>query len=94
MTEPNHPSPGDVCVGCVHRPDPHNCRYFYLTEVLPFTRPDGGKDAARWMLLCERCYQLEGGDTPSALKQGLIPIGCDMQWPEGLRVDIKPPVVN
>lgn len=91
---PKHPTAGDVCLGCVHRPDPNRCRYFYLTKPLPFKRQDGSRGNARWILVCKRCSRLEGGDTSSAIKKGLVPIGCDMPWPDDLHVDIDPPVVH
>ena len=91
---PARPSPGDVCVGCVHEPDPRECHYFYTTgSGLEFHRPDGTSAVAHWILLCEECSEIESGDIKTAIEKGLVPLGCDMRWPEELAdIEIKPVV--
>jgi len=87
---PERPSAGDLCVGCEHRPDPHECHYFYVAgSGLQFFRPDGSSGVAHWVLLCEECSNIEGGDVPSAMEKGLVPLACDMRWPSDLEVEIR-----
>lgn len=81
---PTQPSPGDICVGCIHEPDPYECHYFYIAgNGLQFFRPDGTSAVAHWVLLCDECDKIEGGDISTAIKKGLVLIGCDMRWARG-----------
>ena len=87
MSEPEHPSPGDVCIGCVHKPDPHGAHYFYLPGRTVFVAPDGHTDSPSWILLCEACFVKHAGQIGDDIKAGLIKFGCDMVWPEDFHVN-------
>jgi hypothetical protein len=91
-TESPHPEAGDVCVGCVHKPDPEaGCHYYLLKRpdgsgALEFTRPDGTRDIAHWLLVCNDCFARFGGNVEAALERGEVKVACDMRWPEGVHV--------
>lgn len=85
-----HPDPGDVCIGCVHEPNPKECHYFLIPGGMDFARPDDSTSTAEWILLCDRCFAfLPPEGIRSALERKLVLIGCDMLWPEGLTVKIQ-----
>ena len=72
------PKPGDVLLGCIHRPDVHGKSHvFSLPKGLEFRRPDGSSGNATWVLLCNQCFTKHADDPLKA------PIGCDLTWEEG-----------
>lgn len=83
---PTHPSPGDVCVGCRHRPDPQSAHFYWVDGGLEFTRPDKHVGTAVWILLCDACVVEHGPDITASIDKGRVKIACDLVWPEGLNV--------
>lgn len=89
---PDHPSPGDICIGCVHKPEPDGCHYFYLgTSGITFKSPNGRSGTASWMLLCDACFIKHAGTMKEDINDGRVQIGCDMVWPDDLRVNFLRP---
>lgn len=80
------PRPGDICVGCVHKSDPHGCHYFYLANGVLFKSSTGRVGTASWMLLCDACFMEHGGHIKESLDKDLVQIGFDMVWPDHLEV--------
>jgi hypothetical protein len=78
------PRPGDVCVGCVHEPNPHGCHYYYVG--ISFRTPDGRTGESSWLLMCDACFMKHGETIRDDLGAGKFPIGCDMVWPEDMRI--------
>jgi hypothetical protein len=73
------PKPGDVLVGCVHRPTPGGAHVFHVPDGVPVkkvTRTGRTTLVARWIMLCDSCFRLYGGGVLDA------PIGCDHTWTE------------
>lgn len=73
------PQPGDVVVGCRHRPKPSGAHIFKLLVKFTFTRADGTKSDAQWIFLCDRCFEkhvASGGRATDA------PLACDFVWKE------------
>jgi len=70
------PKPGDVLLGCVHRPNPYAAHIFQLHEGINFKRPDGTLGEAKWIALCAACFR-DHVDSPMK-----APIGCDLVWHE------------
>jgi hypothetical protein len=71
------PAPGDLLLGCKHRPDVYKSHVFRADML--FRRPDGSSRIARWLILCDRCFQryaIQEGDPSKA------PIGCERIWRE------------
>jgi hypothetical protein len=75
MSRPQ-PKPGDVLLGCVHRPNPYAAHIFQFPRGMNFRRPDGTLGEAKWLALCDVCFQTHVADPTKA------PIGCDLTWPE------------
>ncbi len=85
---PPQPSPGDLVVGCVHRPSPHGSHVIRVDPGVPFAMrmPVGdvdretlevwGEALANWIFVCDDCFD------HYPVRQE-IPIGCAMRWPEG-----------
>ena len=88
---PTHPSPGDVCLGCVHKPDPDGCHYFYMASGVGFKTTTGRAGSAYWMFLCEACFVKYAGNIKANIDSGSLQIGCDMVWPEDLQVTFVRP---
>jgi hypothetical protein len=93
---PTQPSPGDICVGCIHRPNPDGCHYYYIPEGMKFSPPGEPLDMAKaksahWILLCDICEQgvNDGGGITNSIEEGKLLIGCDMEWPENLEVKMS-----
>ena len=80
MTDKPTPRPGDVLLGCIHKPIPYFAHVFLIPNPhgLPFRRPDGTTASAKWIVLCDRCHVVflnhDGVLTPD------VPIGCDAVW--------------
>lgn len=70
------PTPGDVLLGCIHRPDPYDAHIFNIPEGLKFTKPDKTKGTAEWIILCDACFARYGAQPSHA------PISCDCVWKE------------
>ena len=72
------PRPGDVLLGCVHRPDPYAAHIYSVPDGLGFRRPDGSTETAKWIVLCDGCHQryviLRGGSASDA------PLARDFTW--------------
>ena len=84
MNDRLQPTPGDVLVGCVHRPTPDSAHVFYVPDGVPVRKVTWmGRSSlvARWIMLCDSCFQLYGGSVLDA------PIGCDHTW-----TDRDPPI--
>lgn len=80
-TDRPQPQPGDVIVGCKHRPKLTSAHVFKLTQGigLSFTRPNGTTGKADWIFLCDKCFRkhvLTGGLATDA------PLSCDFVWKE------------
>lgn len=77
----SRPSPktGDVLLGCKHEPDPYADYIFQVPRGLPFTRPDGSKSVATWIVLCDACFTRHG------VKASNAPLACDFTWKESDR---------
>jgi hypothetical protein len=86
---PTSPREGDVCIGCVHRPNPTaGCHFFWLgSSGMMFQRPGGTMGRARWLLLCTGCFTENADQISENLRSGRVKVGCDMMWPKGLRVN-------
>lgn len=77
MTNRPRPQPGDVLLGCIHKPNPYAAHVFLVPSGLPFTRPDRTTGTAKWIVLCDTCrevYVLSGGRASDA------PLACDATW--------------
>lgn len=86
---PTSPSPGDVCLGCIHRPDPEvGCHYFWLGGNMPFRRTDDTMGYAKWLLLCSSCFVEHADKISENLRAGKVKVGCDLVWPDGLDVEM------
>ena len=86
------PSPGDVCVGCVHKPSPHGCHYYYVGsggDGISFKSPGGRAGTASWMLLCNACFVKHADHLSEDLDAGRVLIGCDMIWPDDLQITFE-----
>lgn len=71
------PKPGDVLLGCVHRPNiAEGSHVFGLDAPIEFKRPGGTTGTANWIILCGACFVKYGHEAYNA------PIGCDMTWRE------------
>ena len=85
---PKQPSPGDVCIGCMHRPEPEdNAHYYYRFAGIEFQRPDGTQGVAKWLLICDACFIKHGDRMHEDLLAGKVKIACDLKWPEGATVN-------
>ncbi len=85
-----HPSPGDMCAGCAHAPDPRNCHFFHFPNGLPLRKPDGALIVAAWMLVCDVCFEkCVNSDLHQALACKDVRITRNMLWPEGMTVQFK-----
>lgn len=72
------PQPGDVMLGCVHRPNPYSAHVYQVPKGMPFKRPDGTSATATWIVLCAGChgrYVVAGSGNASD-----APIACDLTW--------------
>lgn len=76
MTQPT-PKPGDVLLGCKHKPNPYASHIFQVPDGLSFTRPDGSKGVAAWIVICDACFTIYGTNAMDA------PLSCDLTWREG-----------
>lgn len=75
MSKPQ-PKPGEILLGCVHRPNPYKSHLFKIDgDAIRFQRPDGSTGSATWLVLCAECFV--AGDPLKA------PIGCDYTWEDG-----------
>jgi len=86
---PKQPRAGDVCVGCVHEPDIYAGSHYYWVGVggLIIKRPVEAE--TQWVLLCDACFVRFGQDFRGALIRHELPIGCVMQWPEGVTIEFR-----
>lgn len=93
---PSHPSPGDVCLGCIHKPDPsHGCHYYWIGKEgqgpsaggIRFRRADGSEGEASWILLCDLCQVKHAGTLDEDIKAGRVLLNRDMRWPADLKVE-------
>lgn len=78
MTDIPQPQPGDVLLGCKHRPNIHASHVFQVKTGLPFTRPDGSSATATWIFICDNCFKkhvIDGDGLASS-----APLSCDMTW--------------
>lgn len=81
------PEPGQTVLGCIHKPDPHGAHYYFVEgEGVTFGRPDGTMGLSHWIILCFDCADKHGEDLRDAIAEGKLLIGCDMPWPEDLKV--------
>jgi hypothetical protein len=72
------PRPGDVLLGCAHRPSPYAGHIYSIPNGLPFRRPNRTAATAKWIVLCGDCqrrYVLLGGGSATD-----APIACDYTW--------------
>ena len=78
---PVQPSPktGDILLGCKHKPNPYASHIFQVPSGLPFTRPDGSKSVATWIVICDACFAKYGA------KPSHAPLACDFTWKESDR---------
>lgn len=80
MSDRPSPKPGDVLLGCVHKPNLYSAHIFLVPNPngLPFRRPDGTHGSAKWIVLCDPCNTVfmehDGRLTAD------VPIGCDHVW--------------
>ena len=74
MSDRPSPKPGDVLLGCVHKPNPYNAHIYMIPGELRFKRPDGTTGEAKWIVLCCDC------DTKYGDRAAEAPIGCEHVW--------------
>ena len=80
---PVRPQAGDVCIGCIHKPDPERCHYFHMGETgIDFKPPHEERQNAKWMLLCHDCFMKYAENLEDHLDAGDVKIGCHLSWPE------------
>ena len=72
------PQPGDVLLGCEHRPNPHASHVFKLLKGMKFTRPDGTSSNASWIFICDACFEKYVVDAGGLATDA--PLACDMTW--------------
>jgi len=84
-TLPAQPSPGDVVMFCVHRPDIGNAHFFYMpNDGWIFRRPDGSMGGpVRWIVMCNACCNKYRHNAT------LCPCDADLEWPEDLPLAIS-----
>lgn len=80
---PERPSVGDVCLGCMHYPDPTAAHYYFILGGIDFRRPDGTEDHAIWLLLCTACH-VANVDQPVNAK-----IACDSVLTEEMELAVS-----
>jgi hypothetical protein len=80
-----HPTPGDVCLGCPHRPRFDAHLYAFEGALIEFERPDGSYGIARWILLCDKCH-MKHMDNPVGAE-----VDCDMLWPASATITFARP---
>lgn len=83
------PKAGDVCVGCVHKPNLDSCHYYFFPEPLKFRPPKSDMLKADWLLLCGGCHAKFHADIKSHLANGRLKIACHLVWPEDKSVAYK-----
>jgi len=83
------PSVGDVCLGCVHRPDPHAAHFYWLPEPIVFKRPDDSSATARWFILCKPCHMLQTGSVRDDIAAGRLRVAYDFTWTKEMKVSLK-----
>ena len=91
-SEEHHPNPGDTVLGCTHRPDLTSGAHYYFIKGgsgIQFWRPDGAMGFASWVILCGACMLKYGSDVHGSIERQELPLGADMTWPEGLKVEFK-----
>ena len=50
------PQAGDIVAGCIHRPNPARCHFYYVSPPVEMERLDGRSERASWVLLCDACH--------------------------------------
>lgn len=82
------PQVGDVCVGCVHKPNPNGAHYLMVATDdgeanLHVTHPVTKKSVmAKWILLCDTCFVEFGENIDEAVAQQKIPLTAIKIWRE------------
>lgn len=80
------PQVGDVCVGCVHKPNPNGANYFMIATPtgepnLHVMHPVTKQHAmAKWVLLCDACLLKFGDNIEEAVEKQKIPLTNIMTW--------------
>jgi hypothetical protein len=80
------PQPGDVLVGCIHKPDPNGAHYFYTGNdkgigVLHVTHPITNEEhMAKWILLCDECLIKFGDRIHDAVEKNEVPLANIATW--------------
>jgi hypothetical protein len=80
------PQVGDVCVGCVHKPNPNGANYFMVATPkgepnLHVTHPVTKQHVmAKWVLLCDACRIKFGETIEEDVEAQKVPLSYIMVW--------------
>lgn len=73
--QPAHkPKVGDVCLGCVHRPDPFHGAHWYWVGALGFQPHGADRLTAQWLFVCKPCFARFGTEISGAIERGEVKI--------------------
>jgi len=78
------PQPGDVIVGCAHKPDPRrgsHCFYVGTDTGEPSLDLLTG-EKAKWIFLCQACNDAYGHRMEDALEKREVPLTLVAKWRE------------
>jgi 5-methylcytosine-specific restriction endonuclease McrA len=78
------PQPGDVVVGCVHKPDPRlgsHCFYVGTDTGQPALKLSSPHtEMAKWIFLCQECNDKFGDRMGDALEKKEVPLTVVATW--------------
>jgi hypothetical protein len=97
MTDPPEPSPpvggptkGDVCLGCIHRPDPRVGAHWYYVHAMEFRPPGGDLLIAQWIFVCRKCFEKFGQDLKPWVERGEVRVNHHIVVEDGIVFDRRP----